>query len=125
MAVVTEWHDISSNPDEEIVIPNRELQRPHDENLTLSMQNLALTILIQNGSQVRVQPLKAPLDEVEKLTIECIKGYVASFKKTISFFKKPPLSVSKTRLLLNMSTDLFADRRDGEAIFINTYCLQK
>ena len=74
MAVVTEWHDISSNPDEEIVcIPKPQLQLLHDENLALSMQNLALTMVIQNGSQVRVQPLKAPLDEVSKLTIESIK----------------------------------------------------
>ena len=124
MAVATEEFYIGSNPDEEIVcISKPELQRLHDENLTLSMQNLALTMVIQNGSHVRVQSLKAPLDEVSKLTIENIKGYVASFTKTIPTFKNQ--AIYKSMWLENVSPDLFADRRDGEAIFINTYCLQK
>ena len=77
MAVVTEWHDISSNPDEEIVcIPKPQLQLLHDE-------NLALFTVMQAGFHGRVQPLKAPFEVVSKLTIEGIKSYVASFTKTI------------------------------------------
>ena len=75
-------------------------------------------------AHVRVQSLKAPLEEVHKLTIDSIKCYVASFKKTpISHYKR--LDKIEFMLAIKYQGDLFEDRRDGEATFINTYCLQK
>ena len=129
---------IGSNPDEDIVsIPKPELHRLqddlhhlHGENLELTKQNLALTMLIHDSWHARVAPLKAPLEEVCKLTTQSLLYYIASFKMS------PTLPTSRdTRVKylskvgfcdeLERQGVLVADRRGSEAIFINTYCLQK
>ena len=98
------------------MITRSELRRVHDE-------NLALTLVIQNAFHERVQPLKAPWAVAVKLSHDNIKAYIASFKKTVYagvYDRKSDLvEMIKDRV------DLFADQRDGEATFINTYCLQE
>ena len=108
---------IGSESDEELVcISNRELHQLHAE-------NLAMTVVMHEGFHGRVQPLKAPWSEVMKLSMANIKCYNASFKKTVYagvYDRKSDLvEMIKDRV------DLFADQRDGEATFINTYCLQE
>ena len=99
------------------MIPRRELRHLHDDIVSLSL-------VVVNGWDVRVQPLKAPFDEVHKLTIDSIKCYVASFKKTPIVYSG---YIDKFVLMraIERQGDLFADHRDGEATFINTYCLQE
>ena len=86
------------------------------------MQNLALTMVIQNGSHERVRPLKAPYEEVVKLTKVNIKCYIANFKKTVYAGVYDRKCDLKDRI--EDRADLFAETRDDEAAFINTYCLQ-
>ena len=139
MAVATEKFYIGSESDEEIVcIPKRELQRLHDGLQHLHDENLSMTMVMHKGFHVRVQPLKAPRDVLSKLTIQSLLYYIASFKMS------PPLHISvrgdgfikttrKTNKInkcglieeLGRQGELVADRRDSEAHFINTYCLQK
>ena len=111
---------IGSNPDEDeeqIVIPRRELRHLHDDIVGLSL-------VVANGWHVRVQPLKAPFDQVRKLTIGSIKCYVASFKKTPIVYSG---YIDKFMFMraIECQGDLFADHRDDEATFMNTYCLQE
>ena len=57
-----------------------------------------------------------------KLTMANIKCYIASFKKTVYagiYDRKCDLET-----LIKDRADLFAESRDDEAAFINTYCLQ-
>ena len=94
----------------------------HDENLEVIKQNLAMTLIIQNGFHGRVEPHKAPWAEVVKLSKDNIKAYIASFKKTVYagiYDRKCDLEA-----LIKDRADLFAESRDDEAAFINTYCLQ-
>ena len=116
---VPEEFYIGSNPDEEIVCMSKpQLQLLRDESLALSMQTLALTTIIRNGSHERVQPLKAPLDEVHKLTIDSIKCYIATFKKTPIVYSG---YIDKFMLMqsLEYQGDLFEEeRRDGEATLL-------
>ena len=119
---VPEEFYIGSNPDEEIVcISKPQLQLLHDENLALSMQNLALTMVIQNGSHERVQPLKAPFEQVLKLSTDDITGYVASFKKTPILLPNRSMSKISFMRAIECQGDFFEDRRDCEATLINTY----
>ena len=111
---------IGSNPDEDeeqIVVPRRELRHLHDDIVSLSLA-------VVNGWHVRVQPLKAPFDEVHKLTIDSIKCYVASSKQTPIVYSRYLDKIMLMRAI-ECQGDFFEDRRDGEATFINTYCLQK
>ena len=121
---VPEEFYIGSESDEETVsISNRELHRLQDDLHHLHDENLALTMVVANNWHDRVQPLKAPLDELHKLTIQCCFYYIASFKTKTS----PTLPSSKCVILAELGRQgaLVADRRDDEAIFINTYCLKK
>ena len=97
------------------MINKKVLQQLHDE-------NLAMTLVIQNGFHGRVEPHKAPWAEVVKLSESNIKAYIASLKKTVY----AGLYDSKCDLkdMIKDRADLFAESRDDEAAFINTYCLQ-
>ena len=104
--------EIDSN-DEQIVISKQELRQLHDENLELTKQNLAMSMVIQHGHHERVQPLKAPFDEVCCLTIESIKCYIASFKcyiASIKYFNKLMLM----RYLEHQGDQFLAEPRDDE-----------
>ena len=110
-------------------ISNRELHQLqadvlhlHDENLEVIKQNLAMTLIIQNGFHGQVQPHKAPWAEVVKLSKDNIKVYIASFKKTV--YAGLYDSKYDLKALIKDRADLFAESRDDEAAFINTYCLQ-
>ena len=98
---------------------NEELRHLHDENLELIKQNLALTLVIQNGfHDGRVEPHKAPWAEVVKLSESNIKAYIASHKKTVYagvYARKFDL-----KNMIKGRADLFAESRDDEAAFINT-----
>ena len=94
----------------------------HDENLEVIKQNLAMTLIIQNGFHGRVEPHKAPWAKVVKLSKDNIKAYIASFKKTV--YAGECVRKSDLVEMIKDRVDLFADQRDGEATFINTYCLQ-
>ena len=121
---VPEEFYIGSNPDEDIVsIPNRELYQLQADVHHLHDENLALTMVIQNGSHERVQPLKAPMIAVIKLRKANINCYIASFKKTVYAGRYG----RKIDLCTNIvdRVDLVSDRRDDEATFINTCCLQE
>ena len=90
---------------------NEELRHLHDE-------NLALTLVIQNGFHGRVEPHKASHDAVVKLSEANIKAYIASHKKTVYagvYARKFDL-----KNMIKGRADLFAESRDDEASFINT-----
>ena len=79
--------EIDEDEEQIVCIPKPELHRLqddlhhlHDENLELTKQNLALTVLIHDSWHARVAPLKAPLEEVRKLTTQSCFYYLASFK---------------------------------------------
>ena len=97
------------------MITRSELRRVHDE-------NLALSLVIQNGFHERVEPHKASYEAVVKLSESSIKAYIASHKKTVYaglYDRKCDL-----KNMIKDRADLFAESRDDEAAFINTYCLQ-
>ena len=81
-----------------------------------------MTMVMHQGFHGRVQPLKAPWDVAVKLSKDNIKAYIASFKKTVYaglYDRKSDL-----KDMIKGRADLFAESRDDEAAFINTYCLQ-
>ena len=97
---------------------NEELRHLHDENLELIKQNLAMTLVIQNGFHGPVAPHKASHDAVVKLSEANIKAYIASHKKTVYagvYARKFDL-----KNMIKGRADLFAESRDDEAAFINT-----
>ena len=67
-------------------------------------------------------PHKAPWVEVVKLSKSNMRAYLASLKKTVYagiYDRKCDL-----KEIIKDRVDLFAEPRDDEAAFINTYCLQ-
>ena len=97
------------------MITKSELRRVHDE-------NLALSLVIQNGFHERVEPHKASYEAVVKLSQSSIIAYIASHKKTVyaGFYDRK----CDLKNMIKDRADLFAEARDDEAAFINTYCLQ-
>ena len=97
-----------------------------------------MTMVMHKGFHVRGQHLKAPREVLSKLTIQSLLYYIASFKTspTLHISERREGSIgtrTRTNKLnkrglieeLGRQVELVADRRDGEALFINTYCLQK
>ena len=74
-----EYFDISSNPDEELVcISNRELHQLQADVQHLHDENLVLFSTMHQGFHGRVQPLKAPIEQLSKLNKYTLYMYFAS-----------------------------------------------